>query len=284
MEVKEQSNEPFFYSDILFLPHFNNEGIANKYFGSLANMKIKIQGDHLYLSNSWHRFYKNENHSDYTFSDVLNTYDRLEQLFGDYFRDGDIKKIAYGVNIKCSNPSLIYRNFNNYKGKPFVQEIHRPNIYGAKCYLSDWSMKGYNKTLQCKLKDGVTIPTNKLRFEIEVRHMRYLHNRKYQIPVFKVSDLLNQSIMRQLSDDLINRFDSIIKEPLMPLEGRTMPELNILASMQSTPIMDHMRAKHTKTYKRYRSKYKRLTEGERNPIFNEIGMKIREKCHELVNN
>lgn len=280
--VMQHTNVQFEWKDILFVPDYKKEGGYCGYIGNWNNLQLKIFQDKLVIRNSWHKFNKGNNYSDYSIKDIENTLFALEDKFGIQIWDAKIYKIAYGCVIN-EDP---YLNFPNWKY--LITKEQTPMIakggkkYGACFYFGDYKFKGYDKTYEVKIHDGLKIPDNLFRIECEVKYMRHLTKRRIPILITKAKDLCDPEKMQYLAEDLFEKYNKIEKDSVMILKGKSIHELNIIASMSTPLIRKELRKEHNKTYKRYKKAYDDFNVlGDE--YYDKVGQKLISKCAELIN-
>lgn len=67
IQVAQQTSEPFDINGIYFKPIWHENGYKS-YNAVLDNLKLNILNDRLSINNSWHKYYKGNNYSDYALS------------------------------------------------------------------------------------------------------------------------------------------------------------------------------------------------------------------------
>lgn len=281
LEVLQQSIEPFMVNDIKFFPQWHPNGFIT-YNGMIDNLKLNIFNDSLSIKNSWHKFYKGNNYSDYSFTDIKRTYDKLETKLGLSISDAEIKRIGYGCVIK-TNPHKVFKSWKylrNTESKPMYKNGTQ---YGSFFPFTDYKIKGYDKTFEVWKHNNIRIEPDYFRFEKEVKYMRHLHNRKQPIGIYKTKDLFNKDILIQLSQDLITNYRLIEKTPQMNLKGLNPKQLRVLAVMENNTLRNELKANHNKTYKRDKELYKNLFKGELNTFNDEVETLITDKLNILLN-
>lgn len=283
LPVRQQTAKPFSFHGLKFIPQWHDTGYIS-YNSQLENLRIKIVFDKLYILNSWHKYYLKNNYSDYRLTDIKKTYTKLEYNLGECLEEAKVKRIAYGCVIN-ENPYQLYPNWLYYKGKqPDTMTGKTGTRYGAKFKFTDFCLKGYDKTFEVWEHDRENIDENYFRLETEVKYMRHLHNRLEPINIFTPKDVFNPLILQQLSTDLMTKYRTIEKRPIMDLTGLSTHELNIIATMQNDTIRTHLKNEHNKTYKRYQKEFKTLTTGENAEFYNNVEDKIERKLSQLIMN
>ena len=197
--------------------------------------------------------------------------------------EAKVKRIAYGVVIN-ENPYENYPNWIYYKTKTPLPMYHNGKVYGAFFQFTDFKFKGYDKTFEVWKHGGKRIAENYFRIETETNNMRHLRNRKEPININTPKDIFNFEILQQLGDDLLTKYRTIEKRPVMNFKKLTTHQLGIISSMQLEPIREHLRKHRPKTYKRYKKQFRELTGGANAEYYNGVEEKIKLKLSELINN
>ena len=247
--------EPFEHWGLNFSPHYNHNGGLVNYTGKLDNMYLSLFFSGLYVSNSWHKFFTHGNNfTDYTSKDVAETFYILNDQLQGSLNHTAVKKIAYGVVIDVEPD---FKNWFMFRAKTPFPMVDKGNIYGSKIQLTDYSIKAYNKAFEVKRHNGLTISTA-YRIEKEVSYMKHLHKRSNPIGIFEASDLTNPEILRQLGQDFISTYRQIEKIKAMDLQGLSIHELNVIATMQNQHVREHLKQENNRTFKKYQKEYKTM--------------------------
>jgi len=196
----------------------------------------------------------------------------------------EIKKLSYSLNIKTESPDRIISGLNSFKTTPFEPMRWNHKVYGATVVKAQYKIKAYNKTSETKLHYRELLDTKIFRFEVEVKNMRHLHNRKHPINIYKLSDLYKPENMRLLCEDLMDKYRTIIKHPSINLDPHVAQDLYKLAIFnKNKEILKALKKNHNRTYKRCLKRYKELIyEYEKEDLYNEVERKLIEKYELLL--
>jgi hypothetical protein len=282
-EVRNQKRDSFIFNGLEFNHRVSNSGFIY-YFSKVNNLRLKILGDRLIIENSWHKFRMGNNWSDFPLSEVAETYYLLNEQFNGELSRGRVKKISYGAVLNV-DPLKNYPYWEYYKTKkPFPMYCKSGKVYGASFQLSDFKLKGYDKTFEVRNHSKLEVPENLFRIECEVINMRHLSGRKKD-PIFinHPQDIFTFENIQGLGNDLTTKHQTIEKKSMINLEGLTTHQLAILGIMQNSEIRDHLRKNHNKTYKNYQRKLKSLRSGRNDLYFESIDEVLRQKISSLVN-
>lgn len=280
-EVRQQTNDCFYKWGLIFVPKWNQTGIV-KYCSQMENLRLTILNDKLYISNSWHKFYKGNNYSDYTHSDIINTCKLLEDSFGKGFERSKINRIAYGIVIN-EDAKRNYNNWLNYKSKRPLPMHNSGKIYGAMFDFIDFRIKGYDKTFEVKEHEGIGIGDGYFRIESEIKYMRHLHKRKEPINIFSPKDLFIFENIQLLGNDLMNKYQTIEKNIQIETKGLSMHELNVIASMRDENVRETIKKEHNTTFKRYQREFNKLKQANNSEYLLQVEEKVRNKISDLIN-
>lgn len=280
-EVLNYSKEPFYYRGLLFTPHWRNDFI-DSYKSRADNLYLSFNSNGLQISNSWNKFYKGNNYGEYNHSDIKETIYLFESQFGINPKSSVIKKITTGCVIE-HNAQDIYPFWNYYLSKRALPMTKNGFIYGSKFQMTDYSIKGYDKTFEVKKSNGVSLPGNFFRLESEVYRMRHFHKRKDIIPIHYVSDLLDSLNIQLLANDLYSKYMKIETNEKIDLVGLSTEDIKTVAVMENPVYRNHIKQTVQRvTWRKYRRKYRDILSNcnERKEV---IDQKINSKLIDLVN-
>ena len=250
------SAKPIEFNDVIFSPKkYNNDEYVIYYQAKVNNLIFRINNDNLTIINSFHKFFKGNNYTDYSLNQIEATYVDVCNAIDVDILNAKIKKIAYGLVIK-TNAKKNYDSWLYHKSTKPSLMTKRGKQYGVKFYKTDYNIKGYDKSLESKLNNQVKIDLDLFRFEVEVINMKNLWKRKNPIRIYTVKDLFSYEVVQYLMGDLINKYEEIEKEhiydySLLKKEGRS-----VLSMMKNHPLRSYLRKSENKTYKRYKTKLK----------------------------
>lgn len=164
--------EPDDWEGIKFRP-FYIKGHLWAYKGEYRGLQLVLHDRQLKITNSLHKFYKGNNYTDFSYSEIKAAISLLSGKFHISPADFNIKKLEFGLNIILEKYALHYINyFLSYKNKFFDKMRSSHKEYGRKCFLSEYDIKVYDKQLQVNLKDKIKIESSLLRFEVAYKQQR----------------------------------------------------------------------------------------------------------------
>ncbi len=253
--------EPIEYNNILFNPLYSACGHVNRYLANIDNLKLTLSefgaNHYLTITNSLHKFWVGNNYSDYYYYDIKDTIEYLTDCLGVSLLDAELGKLSYGVNIEAE-ANKVYPYWASFKNKEFWVMQMKGKKYGAYTQLTDFKVKGYDKTLEVWRNDREKIDSQLFRFEVEVSKMRHLNKRSKPLNIRTVKDLLDTSKLQLLGDDLLTKFDAIDKECQYDFTKLKRPEAMAYAIMTSDEaIRGHLKENYSKTFERHKTNFKK---------------------------
>jgi len=263
--------------------HYVEKGKLYKYEGMLENLQItiiretKTLPNRLIIENSWHKFLKGNNHSDYKFSDIETTIHNLEEILDLSIMDADINRIEYACNINLQ-PESVYNTFLLSRNKELKNMLDDDKRYGKKLYRDKYRFKCYDKKYQANLKEGDSI----LRIEMESKCKGYLRSAK--IPIEQVKDLLIKDNLKLFKKDLIKKYNSIDKRIMPNFDELSSHQINVWAAMNNILVRNHYKEFKYDTYKSYKKKFKEINATGNSDIHSELVSKVSDKWDYLLNN
>lgn len=148
------------------------------YATEYRNLYLQIRNEKIFISNSLHKFLKGNNYSDFSYSEIIESIDLIEEITGIKATEFSVSKLEFGLNIPIKmNIDTILKCIKTYKKRYAFKDMDKGSkTYGKNCELSEYKIKMYNKTFQVKTVDKITIPENILRFEIVYYKNRIIPN------------------------------------------------------------------------------------------------------------
>lgn len=176
----------------------------SKYQTIVENLLITINDSEISVSNSLHKLIKGNNYSDFTFLELLNAIEIIEDITGISSNEFRLKKLEFAINIETSKPAYEYlETFSDFKGKEYDKMRWGGFWYGIKYFFTEYALKVYDKTEFAKRKDKEIADKNILRFEIQ-------YNRQRKIPIVNtLSDLKKIENLKALFQQFIETVGKI---------------------------------------------------------------------------
>jgi hypothetical protein len=227
--INQTSYEPIEWKELKFFPRFK-KGILIGYESEYKGLRIVLYYNKIEISNSLHKFYKGNNYSDFSYSELRKAIEmicRKFQIEANYWK---IKKMEFGFCIITPQQANQYpNNFLEYGFREFEKMKHKLKDYGRKCFLYEYALKVYDKNLHMQIMDKVNIPDNKLRIE-------FCYNQKRRLPtsIKTLEDLLDRNKFKNLFDDFYKAFEKVIYADETDFTGSTQEErMLFFASLKS---------------------------------------------------
>lgn len=154
---------------------------------------IELQGSlHKYFNDGLH------NYNDFTFDDLQDVLNDLENKFGIVLNQSVVRNIEFGVNLMDYITTVIILNaLKLHKNKPF-QTQYGNNYKQVK--RRGYFVKAYNKGKQNKLKRQI--------FRFEIKSIRSEYHNKFG--VYTLHDLTNKELFNKLGLELFNEWLNIL--------------------------------------------------------------------------
>ncbi|MGY6521411.1 MAG: hypothetical protein ACXIUD_06765 [Mongoliitalea sp.] len=202
LEFREKVSYPFEHVGLIFSPEFNRNGDVIHYAAQLKNLFIKMTASKLIVMNSWHKFYKGNNYSEFIWDELQECMRVLEGYFGEYFWDSRITKMTVGLNFNCDVAKFV-DSLISYKGKPM--EPMRPRdsrkIYGKRFVSSYFNLKVYDKQFEVLKDNRIHIPPT-LRVEKEMKLTYFQKRKQNPILIFSPRDLKEPTVLDYIRFEL----------------------------------------------------------------------------------
>lgn len=226
----ENQYEPFGWNGIEFKPVFHKVAMVllKGFEGEFLGLRVLVVRETIQVSNSLHKFFRGNNYGDLGFKELKKAIGVLCERFGIEPKGWIIKKMEIGFNLKTPKAALHYVDlFAKFKGKEFDKMRDIIKVYGRRCYMSEYSLKVYDKSSQTKLMYGTVVPDNILRLEIS-----YNQHRKLPKGIFSLADILDGTIIKLAFDDLYRTYSKVEFKDEWDFTGSTEEERRLLfASM-----------------------------------------------------
>lgn len=252
--VQREIHEPVEWFGIIFCPIYKR-GVFVEYKGEFKNLLVRIHGNKLSIRNSFHKFYSNENYSDFRFADFIEVANGIASQFDLTPQHFKIYKFEFGFNLEMSNnPEQIYNAIAGYKSTTVAPMLKNATEYGKKIVLTDYEIKVYNKTYEHKQHHKMLLSQNYLRVEIA-----YKHTRKSPMINF-LSDMMDTSILEQLFNLYIADIRQMEFIPeMLDLKDLTPRQRELIFAGKNADFWKVERTINTNTAKKKKQLYLNLT-------------------------
>lgn len=282
-QARELQQTPFDWNGFLWIPHFKDSNTPLYYKSKFKNLSMRLVGSQLYITNSLHKSYHGNNYCSFSYVQVCKAIILLDNQLPINIYAAKILKLSVGIVIKES-PQLIFNEWLYYLGKPFTPMKNYNKIYGAKFYLTDYSIKGYDKTYEVKNHNQIQLNDKYFRFEIEGK-TKIFNNKTNNIGIHTVNDLLDYSKYIKLGNLLKDKYQKIEKHSRLNLSELTIKQKRLIASISNSEIKESIRKQHPDTYKKDRKEYNKIIQNSQKSIFqNQVMQKINQQINYSINN
>ncbi|WP_159022253.1 hypothetical protein [Formosa sp. L2A11] len=195
------------FEELLTVLEYHSGDIRYPFTANIGCMEIKINNESVYVKNSIHKLYnellngKAQNHNDFKYTSLCETINYLDNKLVD-LRKTRITQLEFGLNIKLTSPAEYFIRQNIILHK-FRLHSHNEQFGGKGEYKQfnhyNYYFKIYDKAKQYDLKEHI------IRFEI-----KHINNKTIQqLGVYNIHDLKSKSILKNLFDNLLKRFDEL---------------------------------------------------------------------------
>lgn len=285
--IPKQANElqktPFDWNGFLWIPHFKDSNTPLYYKSSFKNLNMRLVGRKLIITNSLHKLYHGNNFDSFTYNQVCKAIILLDNQLPINVYNAKILKLSVGIVIK-EKPQLIFNEWLYYLGKSFIPMMNYNKTYGAKFYLTDYSIKGYDKTYEVKNHNQLQLDDSYFRFEIEGK-TKIFNNKTNNIGIHTVNDLIDHNKFKKLGILLQKKYVQIEKQAKLDLSKLTIKEKRLIASITNSEIKESIRKQHPDTYKKDRKKYNQIIKNCDNSEFqNQVINKLSDQINYSINN
>lgn len=240
------------------------------------SLKFTVIGKNLKVEGSLHKF-KNEgkhNYDDFTYSDLIQTINELEQLLHIDSSLIYLENIEFGLNLILEwESSLILQHLISYSTTEFRDVAIKSGTYKT-AILNDFRPKAYDKAMQYNL------PYNLFRLEIHANKMRYVQS----AGITTLADLKDKNKLMFLKVLLIETWDKMF---LFDWTIDTQKGKQAIGVEQFYLMQQFSYWKELNNRQRYkqRTKYKnKLVEPFSQKVHEQIGKQVSEKFDFLMNN
>lgn len=284
-EAKELQETPFNWCGFRWIPYFNNSSqYPIYYYVKMKNLFLKLAGNQLFVKNSLHKYYHDNNYTLFTYQQVVESFEKLNNQLPMNVFTSKITKISMGIVIN-ENPKSVINEWQYYLGKEYLPMKDRNKIYGAKYYLTDYQIKGYDKTFEVKKHNQVKLEKEYFRFEIDNCKPKVLNNKTNNIGIYTVNDLIGKEKFKKVGKMLLDKYIKIEKLPKVDLSTLSLKDKRIYAGITNYEVKESIRRQHPDTYKKDRKEYNKFISRYDNSEFqNQVINKLQQQINYSINN
>ncbi|AUC84783.1 hypothetical protein CW731_05505 [Polaribacter sp. ALD11] len=274
IEVLEQKEKPFIWKGLKWCPTYNDKTKkVNGYKTSVSNLDLRLKGNTIFCNNSLQKWYMGNNYEPFIYSQVVDALLKLDSILPFNIYEANIHYVAVGVVIE-EEAKPILDTWLSLNGKPPIPMLGANKQYGKKFYLSDYNVKGYDKTFEVKTHNRIKLSKPLFRFELEI-YTRNLNKRKNSIGIYTVKDLIDKEKYKMLADELLNKYEKIEKKQSIPLSKLNNKEKETLALFQNQEILKQYKIDHFETFGNRRTVYNRIKKLSNNKHLNYINEQLK---------
>lgn len=282
-QVAKSTKTPFNWKGFEWIPVFGNNNFPRCYTSKQKNLQLKIEGNYLFITNSLQKYYKANNYTPFTYQEVLTAIFNLDKDLPIDVYTADIIKLSVGVVIN-ENPKLILNEWISYASKAYTPMMKKNKIYGSKFHLTDYYLKGYDKTFEVKNHNQINLDRDTFRFEIEGK-TKYFNNKTNNVAINKVNDLLDYGKIKKLGHILLQKYIEIEKVPELDFSTLSLKQKRMYAAFTNYEIQRSIKKQHPNTYKKERIIYNKMIEKLDNSDFqNQVINKLKDQINYSINN
>jgi hypothetical protein len=286
--IQSGEKAPFEWQGLEFMPTVDNTYRATKEslqavgLGNLHAVFRNGTAATFHLSNSLHKVAHNGfNHTDFTFSEIGQTVERISDTLGFDFGKADLTgKFEFGVNLETDEPENYYLPDQTYRYHKPAPMLSKGKQYGSQFCLPSYNVKIYSPIGKIALqgKEKPLLDRELIRFEI-VTSSSYLRQRK--VNLHKVKDLMDKRNLQPLGKILTDTAKQIRIIPLPP-NGLDLQQSEIWHFFNNaTPAeLKHCRKTQKQTFYRHKAKFEEMLKQCRGN--GEYSMKVAAKWAELL--
>tara|TARA_R110002033_G_scaffold42885_2_gene84124 strand:+ start:188 stop:1090 length:903 start_codon:yes stop_codon:yes gene_type:complete len=284
-QAKELQKTHFNWCGFTWIPHFNDSSQPPiYYYVKLKNLYLKLIGHKLLVSNSLHKLYHNNNYKPFTYSQVVEAFEILNNQLPIKIFDSKIIKLSAGIVID-EDAQKVVGEWQYFLGKKYTPMKNKNKIYGAKYFLTNYQIKGYDKTFEMKNHNQVKLEKPYFRFEIDNCKPNVFNNKTNNIGIYTVKDIVDKEKYKKLGKMLLDNYIKIKKIPKLDVSTLSIKEKRIYAAINNFEIKESIRKQHPHMYKKDMIKYKNIIEGCDNSIFqNQVINKLQQQINYSINN
>ena len=283
-EIVVRKETPFDWYGIRWVPHYKESNTPIYYKSHFRNMHLRIIGDQLLVRNSLHKSYFGNNYSPFTYSQMVKSIILLDNVLPINIYNSKISKISAGVVIN-ENPQMILNEWKYFLGKEYLPMKDKNKIYGAKYFLTDYQIKGYDKRFEVQKHNQIKLDKEYFRFEVDNCKPKILNNKTNDIGIQTVNDLLDRDKYKRIGEMVLRKYIQIEKLPKLDLTTLTLKEKRMFASLTNYDIKECIKHQHPDTYKKDRKEYSKMMSNLDNSVFqNQVINKLKDQINYSINN
>lgn len=243
--------QAFTWNDIDFVPEYANSRYIKKYIAEIKGIKIDLYDNTLKISNSLHKFFKGNNYSDFSYSEIIQSIDLMEDILQITASKMKPTKLEFGINEFFDDWQTILGSINHYKHKEFDKMKSKSKCYGKKLRMEQVYIKVYDKLEQVYLQNRERISPNMLRLEIGLlgKELSFIPN----MEALKQFDILNK-----LKEKFLYYFDKIIFDEPYNLDKIENRDLELFFAGENPKFWTEYTKQNKEVAKKRKQKYSKI--------------------------
>lgn len=258
---------------------------------------LKVMGDTAIFTGSIQKFFKGNNYSGFTRTELIKACEKLSQDF--LISQAEFKVKNFEASVTVEN-TPIYQSLNAFKGRYFFQDMARNNekfgkhVYTGKGNKGDYGIKFYDKTKQVELEEKLKLDRQLQQFELKILNPRWYNNRHVNHQIHCLEDMYDRKTMFCLRDEMVDAYyDISCAETFMNYEklSRILTPAEFMAvATLSNPLaaVAFKAVTNENTYKKYWKVYQKVLKDQKNyhcaDEIEDFGYKLSDTIMNAINN
>ena len=276
--------------------YLSSSGEYVYYNPNYRDFYVTFQNGKVIIRGSLHKFYKGNNYTAFSKSQIENAIAEFCEIFMIDENDKNIRftLLEFGLNVPLNNLPLLYAKcMINYKNSPFIlskPRIRSKIIWGTSCSKTDYVIKFYDKFLveYLKSKDG---SMKKILFRKAINEKLLRLEVVYLRPKLRFANLVNlkslysSDFLNEIIEDFNNIYENIVKRKKLDTSTMTVPDLKRYYNGQLEEYWEDLHQISPSSHKKELELYKQLpTKYEFKPedLITELDSKISDVFHLLL--
>lgn len=234
-EVIYQQFQPFLFRGLEYTPTRDKDRIS--YISSWRNLRLKIIADNLFISGSLCKAYHGYNHVNFTFTQLQELKQELEEVLEVPASQIQVTRAEYGLVCDVTNSGISFSNLGKYKLYfPEKMRDYSGKVYGGDYVNSTHRVKFYDKTYEAR-RNQIYLDRKIIRIEkvvslSDLRRVKAFNS----LPLRTLEDVCSQKVQETLFKDLISTISRIEFLDLDRMGSLSARELRVYSYMNNEII------------------------------------------------
>lgn len=208
-ELEEFVLHPDNFKEVEQVLEYHSKEVRYPYKANFKNFQVVVNVSSGYIKNSLHKYFdllqggNGENHSDFSFSNVIKMIESLEERFVG-LHHAKLTQLEFGLNIQLDMPArpIVKENILMHKyNSPTIDTDFEGTGQYKQFNYRQYYIKTYDKALMYKVYQK-----NILRFEVKFISRKVFN----KLGIMFLSDLKVKGNIIRLFNYLLNKFDEMI--------------------------------------------------------------------------